>query len=151
MPKPPNVEKRKRLARKAIAEFVNKGGQIGKKTGKAREDLRKLLNEYEEQHDLDEDYFNVISNEDLTDLYIELLQHANDRITTLALVSSRTTVQENDSIGRDQAPGSIPPEAPMVPVGDSNSGEECAEEKQVADELVNKLIPEYEDEPVSSL
>jgi hypothetical protein len=144
-----SLEKRKRVARKAIEETVNKGEKIGGTQGRLKA-LRDLLRHVADENEHPENHFDIISNEDLLELYAEIIENARDRnLTEHSVVLSSSTLQGSDSI-RTESKGQsfVPPLVPMPPTGESGQSRrsETEESEQVED---GEELPSYE-EDVSS-
>jgi hypothetical protein len=144
-----SLEKRKRVARKAIEETVNKGEKIGGPQGRLKA-LRDLLRHVADENEHPESHFDIISNEDLLELYAEIMENARDRnLPEHSLTLSSRTLQGSESIGTESKGQSFVPPVPMPPTGESGQSERSGTEdlEPVED---GEELPSYEEDVSSS-
>jgi hypothetical protein len=145
MVKPSVIEKRKRLAKKLIQDTLIKGQKIG-----GREGLKNLLNREAEDLELDDGFFNVLSEKDLLELLADAVDFASERN------AAKSAAKPSNSAPRDleripepsMSSRSIPPNPPTPPRSDTD--DEKGPDEIPGESKVEVECPTYEDE-VSNL
>jgi hypothetical protein len=141
-----SLDRRKRLAEKAIEETVKKGETIGGRNGRLKV-LRDVLRRAAEEYEHPESHFDIISDVELLELYANVVEPARDHnATDQALALSSPTLQGTESVGGEsKGQGFVLPPAPMPPTNESghNEGSEAGESEKGEE---GEKLPSYEED-----